>query len=108
MSSSREKSLQSIEQEIAAEKAGSLFRVTSKMEAALEALRAMDREIAGAPSLQKKAQRDLLFAEAAEYVWYFVVQREALGLLTPDAVFESYGIPAEVRRNMGPRPRRGA
>lgn len=102
---SRDKSQNPLEEEILAEKAASLFRVTARMEASLEALRSLDRELASTPSPPpaKRQARARLLEEAAEWVWYFVVQRETLGLANPDSVFELYEIPHEVRQRMGPR-----
>jgi hypothetical protein len=101
----RDKAFHSVEKELAEERARSLFRITSTMEAAVEALRAFDREHGSAPPPAQARHRAELFAEAAERVWFFVIQRESLGLHTPDEVLESYGVPAEVRRRMGPKPK---
>jgi hypothetical protein len=38
-----------------------------------------------------------LRAEAEKYRWYLVVQREAMGLLNHEVVFEHYKIPEAIR-----------
>lgn len=84
-----------IEQEISGEKMDALVRITRKMESALEALQN------AAPS-----EREARLAEAGELAWFFVVQRESMGIPTPAEVLAHYGIPAEVRHKMGPRTSR--
>lgn len=44
-----------------------------------------------------------LFAEAAEQVWFFMIQREAMKLPYYEEVFKDFDIPDEVRRRMGPK-----
>jgi hypothetical protein len=44
-------------------------------------------------------------AEAAERLWFVIVQREAMGLLRHDVLYEVLRVPAEVRLRMGPRAR---
>ncbi len=95
-----------IEYEIQQEKAATLGRVTDKLEAALAALAAVERELAQAPSEALHQLHGQLLGEAAEWLWYAVVQREAIGLTSHDALFETYRVPAPVRRRMGPRRRR--
>jgi hypothetical protein len=90
------RALQGIEYEIAAEKAASLGRVAGKMEAAVAALHACE-----APG----AARDELFAAAAEWVWCYVVQREAMGWRDHREALALYGVPDELYARMGPRPR---
>jgi len=87
-------------QEIRSEKASSLARATARLEAALVAL---ERAPADAPALRRER-----LAEARERLWVVVIQREAMGLLRHDVVHEVLRVPAEVRRAMGPRPRRRA
>ena len=41
--------------------------------------------------------------DAAELVFFFVIQREAMQLPLHDELFDDYGIPAEVRKRMGPK-----
>jgi hypothetical protein len=96
-----------IDYEILEEKAATLARVTARLEAALAALEALDGEIARAeaPSAETLAQRANLLEEAAQWLWYVVIQREAVGVTSHDALFEAYRIPPQVRRLMGPKRR---
>lgn len=84
--------------EIEAEKAASLGRVAARMEAAVAALRTFD-DGQRAPGVR----RDDLVAEAAEWVWYYVVQREALGWHDHTEAMRLYGVPPELLARMGPR-----
>jgi hypothetical protein len=81
-----------IEREITGERAGSLARMVEALEAALLAWRE------AAP-----AHRTELLAEAGERLWFVVVQREALGLMRHDVLYEVLRVPPEVRGAMGPR-----
>jgi hypothetical protein len=95
-----------IDYEIQQEKAATLARTTEKLEASLAALATAERELAQAPSEALEALRARLLEEAAERLWYTVVQREAMGLTSHDALFETCRVPPLVRRRMGPRRRR--
>jgi len=79
--------------ELQAEKAASLGRVAAKMEKACAAL----REHGNRPG------RDALVAEAAELVWFYVVQRESLGWNDHGEALRLYGVPPELLARMGPR-----
>lgn len=92
----RSRGLEGIEYEIAGERAASIGRCAARMEEALAALRAFDGR-GGAPA------RDDLLAEAAERVWFYVVQRESLGWYDHDQAIALYEIPAEVLARLGPR-----
>ena len=77
------------------------------MLASIEALQAFDRTLPlRSVTLQQKAQRSELLMEAAELVFFFVTQREAMKLPLHDGLFDDYGIPEEVRKRMGPRESR--
>ncbi|MCI0570912.1 MAG: hypothetical protein L0Y66_09180 [Myxococcaceae bacterium] len=93
---SRDDSHSALEHELAREKAGALTRVTAKLEATLAALGSL-------PSTD--AQRTRLVAEAAEWLWYVVVQREAMGMTNHDVLYDTYKVPLEVRQRIGLRPR---
>lgn len=84
--------IDALEYELLAEKVGSLARVARKMEAALAALEA-------------EPGREDLFAEAAELVWYYVIQREAMGWFDHREALALYRVPSEVYARMGPRRR---
>jgi hypothetical protein len=94
-----------IDYEILEEKAATLARVTARFEATLAALEALEGEIAAvkSPSAEILAQRANLIGEAAQWLWYVVIQREAVGVTSHDALFEAYCIPPAVRRCMGPK-----
>ena len=93
--------------EIRREKAAAYFAVCKKMLASIEALQAFDRDLPWRDvTLQQKARRSELLADAAELVFFFVIQREAMKLPLHDGLFDDYGIPEEVRKRMGPRESR--
>jgi hypothetical protein len=90
--------------EIQQEKAAAYFAACRKMVDSLDALEAFDRAAASSPSddgrIARKAQ---LLEEAAERVYFVVIQREALKLSCSNEFFEDYGIPNEVRARLGPK-----
>jgi len=90
--------------EIRQEAAESYFLACRKMVDALAALEAFDRAVAS-PSLenQQPTRRSELLEEAAEQVYFVMIQREAMRLLCSELFFESYGVPREVRMRLGPR-----
>lgn len=96
-----------LEYELLAEKAASLGRVAKKMEEVLCALRTLDQELAATktPTTEQRARRMSLLEDAAEQVWFYVVQREAMGIREHKTAFELYQVPGEVQRRMGPRRR---
>jgi hypothetical protein len=83
---------QAVRREIRGEQTSSLARAGRALEAALE-------ELSGA----RGALRADALAEAAERLWFVVIQREAMGLFRHDHVYEVYRVPREVRAAMGPR-----
>jgi len=94
-----------LEYELAEEGASSLGRVGLELEAALAALRAFDAAVAATATSAPLARAEL-FAEAADRLWVYVVQREAMGLTHHDSVLERFGVTRELRARMGPRKRR--
>ena len=90
-----------LEYELVQEKAATLARVFKRLQAALDALAAFDRE----PAAGTPADRDELVSAAGEALWYYVIQREVCGLRDAEAVMRSLGVPREVRLRMGYRPR---
>jgi len=90
-----------LEYELQGERAASLGRVARQMEAAVAALRERDQGARAGGAL-----RDELFAEAADRVWCYVVQREALGWRDHSEALALYRVPAELVARMGPRRRR--
>ncbi|HSM91980.1 MAG TPA: DUF6665 family protein [Anaeromyxobacteraceae bacterium] len=83
---------ESIVREIQSEKAATLARAARGLERALAELEAAPPE-----------RRPEAFAEAAERLWCVVVQREAMGVLRHETLYETYRVPREVRLRMGPR-----
>jgi hypothetical protein len=83
---------EAVRKQIIGEKASALALAMETLEAALA-------ELAGAP-IQERAEA---FAEAAERLWFVVVQREAMGLVRHEHVYETLRVPREVRLGMGPR-----
>ena len=92
-----------LQYEILQEKAATLARLGRRLQAALDALAAFDAAGgAGAPG-----ERDALVGAAGEALWYYVVQREVLGLRDAETVMRELQVPREVRLRMGlNRPRR--
>lgn len=90
--------------EIVQESAATLGRLGRRLQEAMDALAAFDaaRDRGGASA---SAERDGLVAAAGEALWYYVVQREVMGLGDSDSVVRHLGIPREVRLRMGLRPR---
>jgi hypothetical protein len=91
--------------EVLEEKANAYFRIVKNMQRSLAVLKAFDVE-RSEPSLTAAApiqQREDLVAEAAEQVWFFVVQRECIGLPMYDGLFQEYEISEEVRSRLRPK-----
>lgn len=96
---------EAVVREIRSEKAGALSRVAEGLEKALGDLAGAEAAIAAADVVSKAllARRQDCLSEAGERLWYFVIQREALGLMRHETVFDVYRVPREVRLAMGPR-----
>jgi len=93
-----------LEQELLGERAAALGRVARRMEQALGELRAFDQERAAAgPADGDRVTRAELLAAAAEWVWFYIIQRESLGWYRHEEVVRMYDIPSEVYLRMGPR-----
>src|ERR1043166_5714705 len=90
--------------EIRQEKAEAYFAACRKMVDALEALDAFDRGVASPTrDARKITPQSELLEEAAERVYFVVIQREAMNLSCRDEFFSDYGIPDEVRKRMVPK-----
>ena len=91
--------------EIQAEKAAAYFATIRRMQAAIAALHEFDRSQTTNTAVEPKikCRRDELFAVAAEQVWFFVIQREAMKLPYYEELFVDFDIPDEVRERMGPK-----
>lgn len=90
--------------ELVQESAATLARLGRGVERALEALAAFDAAHANGGSAA--AERDRLVAAAGEALWYYVVQREVMGLRDVEPVMRHLGVPREVRMRMGINPYR--
>jgi hypothetical protein len=98
-----------VELELQAERANALAISSDRLQAALaEFARAEAALAAAAPGDRARLleERMLRRAEAAERLWFVMVQREAIGLAQHEAVTRIYQVPAEVRQHAGPRPAR--
>jgi hypothetical protein len=91
--------------EIQQEIATTYFTACRRMAAALDALAACDAAAPGDRDDRYATRRAALLAEAAERVYYVVVQREAMRMSSGRAFFAAYGVPDDVRLRMGPRRR---
>src|SRR5215471_6974859 len=85
-----------LEFEIAQEKAAALGRLGRGLEAALAALRSFDDAQGPAASCENRRCRDELVAQAGQALWYLMVQRDACGLHNNNALISDYGVPREV------------
>ena len=97
-----ERFVDTIEHEVAEEKAGALGRSGRRLEQALAVFRA--HEVAGARNEPRdSARRERLLWELAERLEAFIVQREACGLRDLRHVLDYYDIPREVLERIGAR-----
>jgi hypothetical protein len=103
-SMSEKEPLQALLDEFAGERAHALGRIAARMERALAELRAFDE--AGLDGQAGAVTREELVAAAAEWVWYYVVQRDVMGWHRHDEALRFYDVPGEVIVRMGPRLRR--
>lgn len=96
-----------LEHEILAEQAATIGRLAQDLQNALDALRNFDRQSDSATTAadRRAAQRSRLVDAAAYALWNFVVQRDCSGFRWTEQVLKDYAVPAEVRANMGVRPR---
>jgi hypothetical protein len=88
-----------LQYEMLQESAATLARLGRRAEAALGELAAFDAARADDP-----AARDALVGAAGEALWYYVVQREVLGMGGAEMVMRELRVPREVRLRMGVRP----
>lgn len=93
--------------EILQEQAAVLARLGRRLEAALAELAAYDGGHQ-TPAPRQDPERERLVDAAGEALWYFVVQREVLGIRDAEVVLRELRVPREVRLRMGlPRRRAG-
>lgn len=93
--------------EIQQETAATYFAACRKMVDALEALKAFDCAVASATRDNELiARRSELLEDAVERVYFVLIQREAMKFSWYEEFFEDYGVPNEVRTQLGPRRRK--
>ena len=93
--------------EIQQEMAAAYFAACRKMVDSLEALKAFDRAVASSTlDNEQITRRSELLEDAAERVYFVVIQREAMKLSCFEEFFEDYEVPDEVRTRLGPRRRK--
>lgn len=98
--SAREASLSGVVRELKGEQAASLGCYGREVERTLEALCGAGAALRGADAPDAQTRRRLV-QEAAEAVWRYFIQREALGLTNHDLVVKHYDIPGEVLAKVG-------
>lgn len=95
----RESNVDALNYELLQEAAATFARLGRRVERALEALADFDAS-GGA------GNRDALVADAGEALWFYVIQREVMGLHDTEAVLREFRVPREVRMRMSiPRRR---
>ena len=95
--------------EIQQETAAAYFAACRKMVDSLEALKAFDRVLASSIlDHEQIARRSELLEDAAERVYFVIIQREAMKLSASELFFENYGVPSDVKTRLGPERRTGA
>ncbi len=98
------KGLESVETEIAGEKAAALGNSGRKLRATLDKLRRFDeKDAAGGRSSRAPAARTKLVEVAGEALWAYIVQREAIGLVDAEYIRKEYDVPADVWQHMSPK-----
>lgn len=92
-------------QEVMAEKAGTLARLTRKLDEALARLEGATRRLTADPEDERlRSRQQLRLDEAAEALWHVVIQRELCGLRQHREFLDLLQVPAPVRLRMGPKP----
>jgi hypothetical protein len=92
--------------EIQQEMAAAYFAACRTMVDSLEALKAFDPARASSLDNEQITRRSELLEDAAERVYFVVIQREAMKLSCLEEFFQDYEIPDEVRTRLGPRRRK--
>ncbi len=91
------RNVESVQAEIAQEKAAALSRIAARLHEALNHL----EEFESLPQPCDQAQRTHLVAAAGEALWYYIIQREACGLRDVESVLREFRVPREVHLRMG-------
>lgn len=97
--------LETLEHEVLQEKMATLSRLGWRLERALQRFAECEAAADGSYHGQAVGDREALLAEAGEALWYFVIQREAMGLRDTERVLRTYRVPPAVRARMGVVPR---
>lgn len=97
--------LETLEHEVLQEKMAALSRLGRRLERALQRFAECEAAADGNYHGQAVGDREALLAEAGEALWYFVIQREAMGLRDTERVLRTYRVPPAVRARMGVVPR---
>jgi len=93
--------------EILQETAAAYFAACRKMVDSLEALKAFDQAVASSTRDNEQIRRrSELLEDAAERVYFVVIQREAMKLSHYEEFFENYAVPNEVRTRLGAKRRK--
>jgi hypothetical protein len=92
--------IDALQYEVLQESAATLARLGRRAEQALGALAAF--VAAGSAGGE---ERDRLVGAAGEALWYYVVQREVMGIGGTEQVMRDLRVPREVRLRMGVRAR---
>jgi hypothetical protein len=92
--SARQTGMDTLEAELAGEKAGNLGRMGRRVEAAMSALNASTLDRAS-------PERAALVKAGAQAVWAYFVQREMCGVFNHRDAITLYGIPKEVLVRLG-------
>jgi hypothetical protein len=88
-----------VQQEIAEEKAAALARAGERLQQALERFRELERRT-GSPEHTRMKREELLW-DLAERTEALIVQREACGLRDSRQVLAFYGVPREAVARVG-------
>ena len=92
--------------EILQEAGEAYFSACKKMVSSLETLRAFDSAVGPATRNDERvARRSQLLDDAAERLFFVLVQRDAMQLSGSETFLDDYGVPAEVIAWMGQRQR---
>ena len=93
--------------EILQEAGEAYFSVCKRMVSSLEALRAFDSVVGSAGRDDERvARRSQLLDDAAERVYFVLIQRDAMQLSGSETFLDDYAVPAKVIAQMGQRARK--
>lgn len=96
----REQSLGLVQREIVAEKASALGRVGERLEKFLDALQLLELQLVGTKGAERTpliSAHEAARKQAEQFLWYLVVQREALGIHSHTDLEQVYSIPPAIR-----------